>query len=73
LAVSEDLRTERRLVLQGLLEVCGLDPPSGVALNGLLAKCPDVDLAFTALTMEPRPAWVQEIVGPLSMARSARA
>jgi len=30
-----------------------------------LAKCRDVDLAFTALTMAPRPDWVGAIAGPL--------
>ena len=66
-AVSEQLlnqRAERRQELRDLLRACGYEPPSGVAMNALLAKCPDVDLAFTALTMAPRPRWVQLIAGP---------
>ena len=36
------------------------------ALSKFLRKCPDLDLAATALTMIPRPKWVEEIVGPMS-------
>jgi len=35
-------------------------------LTKVLSNCPDIDLAFTALTMNPRPSWVQDLVGPLS-------
>ena len=59
-----ELRARKRYELRDLLVLCGFAPPSGSALNAVLAACPDVDLAFTALTMIPRPAWVQEIAGP---------
>lgn len=68
MAVSEQLlneRAERRIELRDLLRARGCKPPSGLALNAVLAKCPDVDLAFTALTMVPRPSWVQLLAGPL--------
>jgi hypothetical protein len=49
-----------------LLLLCGIEPPSGSVLNAVLSECPDVDLAFTALTMIPRPRWVQDLAGPVS-------
>lgn len=58
-------RAERRIELRGLLREDGVDPPSGAALNRILSMCEDVDLAFTALTMAPRPRWVEAIAGPL--------
>lgn len=58
-------RAERRSELRDLLRSCGYDPPSGIALNAVLARCGEVDLAFTALTMVPRPPWVEAIAGPL--------
>jgi hypothetical protein len=67
-AVPEQLlneRSERRTELRDLLRACGYEPPSGIALNAVLAKCPDVDLAFTSLTMVPRPGWVELLAGPL--------
>ncbi len=69
MVVSEELelRSRRRSELRELLIVCGFDPPNGVALNAVLSECPDVDLAFTALTMTPRPRWVQDLAGPLSV------
>lgn len=65
--VSEELETRSRLrsELRDLLGLCGFDRPNGIALNAVLAACPDVDLAFTALTMKPRPSWVQDLAGPL--------
>lgn len=60
-------RARRRVELRDLLRAYGFDPPSGIALNGVLAKCPDVDLAFTALTMTPRPGWVEAIAGPVGI------
>jgi hypothetical protein len=33
----------------------GINPPSVTVIKQLLSKCPDVDVAFTALTMSPRP------------------
>ena len=67
--VTEDLqqRAEWRAELCDLLRVCGFEPPSRTAMNGVLSCCQDVDLAFTALTMVPRPAWVQQIAGPLDI------
>jgi hypothetical protein len=62
-----ELRARRRAELRELLVLCGLEPPNGIALNAVLAKCEDVELAFTALTMVPRPMWVQDLVGPLSV------
>lgn len=32
-------------------------------LKRLLATCPDVDLAATAVMMEPRPGWLAAILG----------
>jgi hypothetical protein len=45
--------------------MCGVELPDWVGLSAVLLECPDVDLAFTALTMVPRPRWVQDLVGPL--------
>jgi hypothetical protein len=66
LALTEEIkeRADRRSELRDLLRACGFDPPGAVALNFMLSKCRDVDLAFTALTMNPRPTWVEEIAGP---------
>jgi hypothetical protein len=66
--VDEDLesRSRQRSELRELLVLCGFEPPSGFALNAMLAACPDVDLAFTALTMTPRPRWVEHLAGPFS-------
>jgi hypothetical protein len=57
-------RAERRSELRDLLHACGSEPPSAKALNSILTKCRDVDLAFTALTIIPRPDWVEAIAGP---------
>lgn len=67
MALTEELnqRAERRCELRELLNACGFKAPSATALNAILAKCWDVDLAFTALTMAPRPDWVEAIAGPL--------
>jgi hypothetical protein len=67
LALTEELnqRAERRSELRDLLRACGFEPPSAMALNSIISKCQDVDLAFTALTMVPRPDWVRAIAGPL--------
>lgn len=59
-----EMRARQRAELRGLLVMCGVEPPSMIALDALLSECPDVDLAFTALTMVPRPMWVQDLVGP---------
>ena len=63
--VTEELqmRARERSELRNLLTICGFAPPSGLALNAVLSRCRDVDLAFTALTMTPRPKWVRELVG----------
>lgn len=61
---QSELRARQRADLRDLLVHCGLEPPGGVGLNAVLSECPDVDLAFTALTMVPRPRWVQDLVGP---------
>lgn len=61
---DQELRVRHRNELRDLLVHCGLEPPSGVGLSAVLSECPDVDLAFTALTMTPRPRWVQDLVGP---------
>lgn len=68
MALTEQLkrRAERRVELRERLVASGCAPPSGIALNAVLARCQDVDLAFTALTMQPRPAWVRHIVTDLS-------
>jgi hypothetical protein len=60
-------RARRREELRDLLVSCGFETPSGIGINAVLSQCQDVDLAFTALTMSPRPIWVQELVGPLSV------
>jgi hypothetical protein len=60
-----ELRARKRYELRYLLVLCGVRPPSGKVLNSVLAQCPDVDLAFTALTMVPRPRWVEELAGPV--------
>lgn len=67
--VTQELeqRARQRSRLRELLVLCGVEPPSGIALDAVLSECPDVDLAFTALTMIPRPRWVQDLVGPLSV------
>ena len=68
MAVPERLltrRAERFTELRDLLRARGYQPPNGVAMSQLLAECPDVDLAFTALTMVPRPRWVMDLAGPL--------
>ena len=67
MALTEELneRAERRCELRDLLYASGFQPPSAMALNSMLTKCRDVDLAFTALTMVPRPGWVEAIAGPL--------
>jgi hypothetical protein len=67
---NRELRARRRAELRHLLMLCGFEPPNGIALNAVLSQCPDVDLAFTALTMTPRPRWVQELVDPLSVSAS---
>ena len=61
-----EMRSRQRSELRDLLVLCGSKPPSGIALNQVLAECPDVDLALTALTMNPRPRWVEDLAGPLS-------
>jgi hypothetical protein len=65
-AEEQELRSRQRSELRDLLVMCGLEPPNAIALNAVLSECPDVDLAFTALTMIPRPRWVQDLAGPLS-------
>jgi hypothetical protein len=67
LLVTQELeqRARQRSELRELLVLCGIKPPSGTAIGAVLSECPDVDLAFTALTMVPRPRWVQDLVGPL--------
>jgi hypothetical protein len=66
LAEELELRSRQRSDLRDLLVLCGFEPPNGIALGAVLSECPDVDLAFTALTMIPRPRWVQDLAGPLS-------
>lgn len=61
-----ELRVRQRSELRNLLVRCGLEPPNRIALNAVLSECPDVDLAFTALTMIPRPRWVQDLAGVLT-------
>jgi hypothetical protein len=58
------LRAHKRTELRKLLVDLGLEPPDVDALKAVVARCPDVDLAFTALTMLPRPRWVLDLVGP---------
>ena len=67
MALTEEFneRAERRCELRDLLHACGFEPPGATVLNAMLTKCRDVDLAFTALTMVPRPGWVEAIAGPL--------
>ena len=66
MVVAEELevRARKRYELRDLLVLCGSRPPSASVLNAVLAECPDVDLAFTALTMMPRPGWVRRLAGP---------
>ena len=67
MAPTEQLKkpADRRGELRDLLSACGFEPPGAIALSSVLSKCQDVDLAFTALTMDPRPRWVEAIAGPL--------
>jgi hypothetical protein len=67
LLISQELevRARQRAELRELLVLCGSEPPSGIALQAVLSECPDVDLAFTALTMVPRPRWVEDLAGPV--------
>ena len=67
MVVAEELevRARKRYELRDLLVLCGIRPPSATVLNAVLAQCPDVDLAFTALTMTPRPRWVRKLAGPV--------
>jgi hypothetical protein len=58
------LRARKRAELRRMLVGRGFEPPDLDALKALLSRCPDVDLAFTALTMLPRPSWVLDLVGP---------
>jgi hypothetical protein len=60
-----ELRARRRYELRDLLLLYGTNPPSASVLNAVLSQCPDVDLAFTALTLSPRPKWVRDLAGPL--------
>jgi hypothetical protein len=60
-----ELRARQHSELRHLLIMCGVELPDWVGLSAVLLECPDVDLAFTALTMVPRPRWVQDLVGPL--------
>jgi hypothetical protein len=62
-----ELRARRHSELRRLLVTRGFEPPDWVGLSAVLQECPDVDLAFTALTMVPRPRWVQDLVGPLRL------
>lgn len=65
LIVTEELqlRARKRAELRELFLLRGVEPPNGIALNAVLSQCPDVDLAFTAMTMVPRPRWVEDLVG----------
>jgi hypothetical protein len=58
------LQAHKRAELRKLLLGLGLESPDVPALKAVLLHCPDVDLAFTALTMVPRPKWVLDLVGP---------
>jgi hypothetical protein len=62
--VTQEHRARQLSALRDLLLLCGFEPPNRIALNAVLAECPDVDLAFTALTMTPRPRWVRDLAGP---------
>jgi hypothetical protein len=57
------LQARKRAELRKMLVDLGLDPPDLAALKAVVAQCPDVDLALTALTMIPRPRWVLDLVG----------
>jgi hypothetical protein len=70
-AGEQEVRSRRRCLLRDSLVLCGTTPPSGLVLNQVLSECPDVDLALTALTMNPRPRWVEDLAGSLSRAGSA--
>jgi hypothetical protein len=54
----------KRAELRQLLVDRGYAPPELPALKEIVLRCPDVDLALTALTMIPRPRWVLELVAP---------
>jgi hypothetical protein len=58
------LQAHKRAALRKMLVDLGLEPPDIDALKALVSRCPDVDLAFTALTMIPRPRWVVDLVAP---------
>lgn len=58
------LQARKRAELRKMLVALGLEAPDLPALKALVTRCPDVDLAFTALTMLPRPTWVHDLVGP---------
>jgi hypothetical protein len=58
------LQARKRAELRKLLADVGLEPPDLDVLKAVVSQCPDVDLAFTALTMVPRPTWLLDLVGP---------
>jgi hypothetical protein len=58
------LQAQKRAELRKLLVDVGFEAPDLPGLKALVSQCPDVDLAFTALTMLPRPRWVLDLVGP---------
>jgi hypothetical protein len=60
---ERERRVRKRSELRELLVLSGFEPPKVVGLSAVLSECPDVDLAFTALTMVPRPRWVEDLVG----------
>jgi hypothetical protein len=67
IVTESELRARQRSELQHLLVMCGFEPPDRVGLSAVLAECSDIDLTFTALTMVPRPRWVQDLVGPFRL------
>jgi hypothetical protein len=62
---AEELISEgrKRVELRDMLIYLGHAPPDVHVLKAVLSRCSDVDLALTAMTMTPPPAWVTAIVG----------
>jgi len=58
------LQARQRAELRKMLVDLGFEPPDLPVLEALVSQCPDVDLAFTALTMSPRPKWVLDLFWP---------
>lgn len=66
---APDLLLRDRIQLRRRLGPIASDITDIALMRVLRRAIGDVDLAFTALTMVPRPEWVQLIAGPLEPPR----